>query len=261
MKHNWSRGMELPICIVCGLSHIATHLWGDDDWKQYAIKECPGLKLPHEDYQALYTREPPIALVEKIRELAKKHEAWLETVWPKRMREVGREKGKGKGERKGMRKVKVVEANTFSFDEIVTDEIDCPQYRRYGADDWDNLIGISWEPVSAWSDSKTKELEAAYQELLRGDSPSYWFSERVREWILQDDISVLTAIPRRLAAEGRQQEKAEYDALRAVAVAALEVRVSGEMTYVGGDGDEVWPEWKVLGEKLSALGKEEAGAD
>ena len=90
MKHNWSRGMELPICIVCGLSPINAHLWGDDDWKQYAIEECPGFRLSHMKCEALNTRKPPMALVVEIRQLAERHEAWLETVWPREMREKER---------------------------------------------------------------------------------------------------------------------------------------------------------------------------
>jgi len=31
-SHRWSKGLELPICLDCGLSPISTHTWGDDEW-------------------------------------------------------------------------------------------------------------------------------------------------------------------------------------------------------------------------------------
>jgi hypothetical protein len=82
MKHNWTRGMELPICIVCGLSPTSAHLWGDDDWKRYAMPSCPGVRISSEEFDELYQREPPPELVAQIRKLADGYEAWIETIWP-----------------------------------------------------------------------------------------------------------------------------------------------------------------------------------
>lgn len=69
---------------------------------------------------------------------------------------------KGKG-----REVKVTGVEEFLIDEISTDETDCPLYRRISADTWENQIGGSWDPVSWHGESKTAELEAAYQEFLQ----------------------------------------------------------------------------------------------
>jgi len=81
MKHNWSRGMELPICIVCGLSPIAAHLWGDDDWKQFELPECPGFKLPRFVNRLLNKRRPSPLLITIIRWLAMmQDEARMETI-------------------------------------------------------------------------------------------------------------------------------------------------------------------------------------
>ncbi len=52
-----------------------------------------------------------------------------------------------------------------------------------------------------------------------------------------------------------EQDAAVFLALKDVADAALEVRISGEMIYAGSDADEVWPEWKLLGDELFALKK------
>ena len=78
--------MELPICTICGLSPIAAHLWGDDDWNQYALPECPGLRLPRFVNRLLYRRRPLGSLVAFLQWLGTRHEAWLETVWPMEMR-------------------------------------------------------------------------------------------------------------------------------------------------------------------------------
>lgn len=46
-----------------------------------------------------------------------------------------------------------------SYSEVIeTDADEWPTYRRYGPDNWENLMGESWETVF-----DTERLEAAYQ--------------------------------------------------------------------------------------------------
>ena len=62
--------------------------------------------------------------------------------------------------------MQVIQAQRTAIVEVVTDEGDCPLYRRCSAEAWENLIGIGWEPVSYWGEGRAKELEAAYQKFL-----------------------------------------------------------------------------------------------
>jgi hypothetical protein len=44
---------------------------------------------------------------------------------------------------------------------VETDEDEYPTYRRNSADDWENMMGCSWEPVF-----ETAEIEQLFQKAL-----------------------------------------------------------------------------------------------
>jgi hypothetical protein len=45
---------------------------------------------------------------------------------------------------------------------IETDEDEYPTYRRNSADDWENMMGCSWEPVF-----ETVEIEQLFQKAIK----------------------------------------------------------------------------------------------
>lgn len=61
-------------------------------------------------------------------------------------------------EKKEEEEVKIVTVRKDISEIVETDEGDWPTYRRHSEDNWENLMGESWEPVYL-----CKEIEAAYQ--------------------------------------------------------------------------------------------------
>ena len=65
-SHRWSSGLELPICLDCGLSPISTHTWGDGEWCKAPIvcgHEWVGKSSKEEIYGVLrsFDQTPEVA--------------------------------------------------------------------------------------------------------------------------------------------------------------------------------------------------------
>jgi hypothetical protein len=60
--------------------------------------------------------------------------------------------------------MKITEAKkvTTTYHFVTTDETDWPYYRRWGPENWENLMGESWEP----SYTSETTLEVAFQEWM-----------------------------------------------------------------------------------------------
>jgi len=66
------------------------------------------------------------------------------------------------GAKGGDNMVKVLEIREVISVIIETDKEDFPTYRRYSADNWENLMGTTWEP-----EYDCDEIEAAYQKYIK----------------------------------------------------------------------------------------------
>ena len=62
--------------------------------------------------------------------------------------------------------MKILETYEVTAVVIETDHTEWPTFKRYSADNWENLMGISWEMVC----SGENELEAMYQDWLRSNA-------------------------------------------------------------------------------------------